>query len=259
MTRSIHLALVGALAASSSTFAQHVGDIAATIEGGAIATAANTASGAVAERVFGATFGDTGIARFTTNPGIEALPGTFVAGSRLGFNAVAGLRRFTGSSVETVTDERLEVKFLTLVRDIGAEPVAGFDLAVQSNGGFHRHFNFTLKSAGAKLPASGIYVAELELYSTDGTTGASTPFWIVFNDGRPAEELTDALAWVEENLASDASACVADLDGSGDVGAADLGILLAAWGGLGADLDDDGATGASDLSILLAAWGSCAP
>lgn len=47
----------------------------------------------------------------------------------------------------------------------------------------------------------------------------------------------------------------ADLDGDGTVGASDLAILLAGWGGPGGDLDNDGLTGASDLAVLLAAWG----
>lgn len=46
-----------------------------------------------------------------------------------------------------------------------------------------------------------------------------------------------------------------DLDGDGDVDAADLAVLLDAWGlGGAADLDRDGSTGASDLAILLGAW-----
>ncbi|MFM1822554.1 MAG: hypothetical protein RI967_820 [Planctomycetota bacterium] len=50
---------------------------------------------------------------------------------------------------------------------------------------------------------------------------------------------------------------VADLDGDGMVNAADLAILLGAWGpGAGpADLDGDGQVDASDLAILLGAWG----
>lgn len=46
-----------------------------------------------------------------------------------------------------------------------------------------------------------------------------------------------------------------DLDGNGHVDAADLGMLLASWGGAGAaDLDGDGSVGAADLAILLARW-----
>lgn len=255
----MQLAGISALAFATAAKAQHLGDIAVSVDSGALATGANEAAGSVPERVFGATFGDTGVPRFTSNPGFEALPGTFTAGSRLGFDAVAGLRRFTGAAVEPVTDEFIEVKFLTLVANIGAEPASGFSLAVQSNGGFHRHLNFTLRSAGPKLPVSGLYVAELELYSTDGVTLPSEPFWVVFNDGRPAAELASALAWVEENLASGGAACPADLDGSGDVGAPDLALLLGAWGGSGADLSGDGLTGAADLAQLLGAWGACSP
>ncbi len=54
---------------------------------------------------------------------------------------------------------------------------------------------------------------------------------------------------------------VADLDGDGDVDAADLALLLGNWGPCAdpddcpADLDGDGSVGASDLAILLGNWG----
>jgi hypothetical protein len=45
-----------------------------------------------------------------------------------------------------------------------------------------------------------------------------------------------------------------DLNGDFVVNAADLSLLLAAWGTSGADLDGDGMTDAADLSLLLASW-----
>jgi autotransporter-associated beta strand protein len=55
-----------------------------------------------------------------------------------------------------------------------------------------------------------------------------------------------------------APACEADLDGSGTVDGADLGLLLGAWGGAGAaDLNGDGAVDGADLGLLLGAWGAC--
>lgn len=47
-----------------------------------------------------------------------------------------------------------------------------------------------------------------------------------------------------------------DLTGDGAVNAADLAILLAAWGSVdaAADLDHDGLVGASDVALLLSAW-----
>jgi hypothetical protein len=48
----------------------------------------------------------------------------------------------------------------------------------------------------------------------------------------------------------------ADLDDSGTVDGADLGILLGAWGNAGGDINGDGITDGTDLGLLLAAWGS---
>jgi formylglycine-generating enzyme required for sulfatase activity len=56
------------------------------------------------------------------------------------------------------------------------------------------------------------------------------------------------------------SECTSDLDSSGAVDGADLGLLLAAWGpcaGCTADLDDNGSVDADDLGALLGAWGAC--
>jgi hypothetical protein len=51
--------------------------------------------------------------------------------------------------------------------------------------------------------------------------------------------------------------CEGDLSEDGQVGAADISILLGAWGGAEGDLNGDGQTGAADLSILLGRWGPC--
>ena len=250
-------AAITTAAHTTAAHAQHTGDLALTIVDGAIATNAFDGAATTPERVFAANFGDTGVARFTSNPGFEALPGTFAAGSRAGFPPRAGLRRFIDGGLAPVADEQLEIKFLTLSSVVGSDFTAGFDLAVQSNGGWHRHLNFTLRSAGGKLPATGIYVVELELYSTDGVTMPSAPFWIVFNDGASVAEHDAALAWVAANLTGGASPCPADLDGDGDVGAPDLATLLSAWGTPDADLTDDGDTNAADLAVMLSAWGAC--
>lgn len=256
MPRTLIAACAAAFFALSA-HAQHAGDINLSVTGGVIRTAALHGSTSTPSRVFGATFGDTGVARFTSNPGFEALPGTFVPGTRTGFTPLSGLSRFTGSGLEPVAAERLEIKFLTLACVVGADPVTGFDLAVQSNGGWHRHLNFRLFAQGGKLPASGIYIVEMEIYSNDGVTLPSDPFWLVFNDGRSTAEHGAAIAWVTENLVGGNNPCPADLDGSGDVGAADLATLLAAWGTADADLGGDGLTDAADLAALLAAWGAC--
>jgi subtilisin family serine protease len=48
----------------------------------------------------------------------------------------------------------------------------------------------------------------------------------------------------------------ADLDCDGEIGPADLALLLADWGGSGeGDIDGDGEVGPADLALLLAGWG----
>ncbi len=54
--------------------------------------------------------------------------------------------------------------------------------------------------------------------------------------------------------------CQQDLDDNGSVNAADLAVLLGAWGpnpGHLADLNSDDVVNASDLAMLLGAWGPC--
>jgi hypothetical protein len=58
-----------------------------------------------------------------------------------------------------------------------------------------------------------------------------------------------------------AGCCAGDLTGDGQVSGADLGLLLAGWGGSDAalDLNGDGTVNGADLGSLLSAWGPCDP
>jgi hypothetical protein len=56
------------------------------------------------------------------------------------------------------------------------------------------------------------------------------------------------------------STCPSDLDGSGEVDAADLGTLLTRFGACGAcaaDLDGSGEVDAGDIGALLVMFGAC--
>ena len=69
------------------------------------------------------------------------------------------------------------------------------------------------------------------------------------------DSLTCVTEYCEDECKSD---CPADFNADELVDAADLGLLLAAWGLDGAtDLNSDGNTDASDLGLVLAAWGPC--
>lgn len=69
-----------------------------------------------------------------------------------------------------------------------------------------------------------------------------------------------ALVATNSTFASgDVCPCATDLDNDGVTDAADLAILLGAWGSNGLpDLNASGTTDAADLAILLGAWGRCA-
>jgi hypothetical protein len=252
-----------ALVCAGQAAAQHAGDINPSVvpagpDLGMIVTNDILPGGVLADdvRVFAADFGDSGFPEFTANPGFDALPGTFTPGTRLGFHAPQGFFRFDGTGLVPVTTERLNVKFLTLQVTVGAAPSDGFDLAVQSNGGFHRHLSYTVLDTVAPLPAPGIYVLPMTLYSTDPAVLESEVFYKVFDYGAGPLQQDLAMAWIEANLL--ASSCPADLDDDGAVGPGDLAIALGQWGGEGtADLDADGFVGPGDLAILLGAWGSC--
>ncbi|MDZ4828592.1 MAG: hypothetical protein SGJ09_00150 [Phycisphaerae bacterium] len=207
-------------------------------------------------RIFAADFGDSGFPQFTANPGFDALPSTFTPGTRVGFHAPEGFLVFSGEALAPVSTERLNVKFLTLQVNIGAAPSAGFDLAVQANGGWHRHLSYTISDTTLPLPVPGIYVLPMTLYSTDPSVLESDLFWMVFDYQMGQEAQDDAMTWIASHLL--APVCPGDLDADSIVGPSDLATLLGAWGSRGAaDLDSDGAVGPADLAIILGSWGSC--
>jgi hypothetical protein len=63
--------------------------------------------------------------------------------------------------------------------------------------------------------------------------------------------------FVLSQAGSCAPPCPGDLNGDGQVGAADLAALLNAWGTPGADLNGDGTTDSQDLAALLNGFGPC--
>jgi hypothetical protein len=89
-------------------------------------------------------------------------------------------------------------------------------------------------------------------------TGALPNLVRVMNDGGFAtDEIRIGKTWASVLPSTLPPACLGDLDNNAAVDAADLSVLLGAWGGAGGDLDGSGSTDAADLSILLGAWGPC--
>jgi hypothetical protein len=250
-----------ALATATAAHAQHEGDIGlAVVDGRIVTTAIEGAALGSPRRVFAGSFGDTGVPWFTSNPGFDALPGTFPTGTRVGFRFSGPLLVWDGAGfVTTASDpalgERLRVSFLTLSATSGTEASPGFDLAVQGDGGWHRHLSMTmLPAAGAEAPAERTYAVQVELYSTAPGIAPSMAMWLVLDGGAP--DFTDAFEAAEREI--DPPVCAADLAVDGTVDGIDLGILLGNWGQPGsADLNADGVVDGVDLGILLGNWGPC--
>ena len=239
----------------TEAMAQHPGDIGLGVADDRLEVD-GPIGGEDANGVFYAVFGDTGFPGYTSNPGFDAFPGTFPPG-RISFDVLSGLRRWdmktsTWEEPELVP-ERMSISFITLERVVGDEPVAGFDLAVQPNGGWHRHLDFEILGDASGTRRSGMYRLELSLYATMGIAD-SEPFTILFNYDATEAEVDAAFESFDPS-----APCPGDFDGNGVVDGADFGSMLAAFGTENPefDLDGDGSVGGADVGLLLASWGVC--
>jgi hypothetical protein len=254
--------LIASLIASTIALpaaAQHA-DILITVEAGRLTVAAiDKETGTITPtNVFAADLGETGIPHYIDEPGLDAEAGTLPPGSTLGFIISGPLLRWDGSGLVPTSDdgcadgETMTIQYVTLLRETACVDVPGFALAVQPDGGFHKHYVFGVQPASNGVIDSDVYALQFILRSSDPTIADSDPVWIVFNDGMTEDDHDAAIAFLE------GPACAADLDGSGSVDGADLGALLTAWGGAGAgDLDANGIVDGADLGAMLTAWGAC--
>ena len=153
----------------------------------------------------------------------------------------------------TEVGERLSISFITLETVINDAAVTGFDLAIQPDGGWHRHMNFELLPDESNVRLEGVYRFDLLLYSTEGLED-SDPFTIIFDFNADADEVDDAI-----DSMYDETECPGDFDGNGLIDGGDLTIILAEWGlaNMDSDLSGDGVVGGEDLAILLGRWGLC--
>lgn len=251
-----------ALAVAARPAAAQHADILFSVEGGTIVTAAETPEGKEPDRVFAAEFGEGGCDPFTEDPGLEAEPGTFPAGTQLGFDALEGWRAWNGDGFEPAGGEYLLVSFGAQSFTVADGPAAGFGLFVDGDGGLHKHLDFCQNgcAAGCAPPGAdaGVYLLCLQAWTTAPGVDPSPAFYVVFDYGAGEAAHDAAVEWVRRNLL--ARPCPADVDGDGAVGFPDLTLLLASWGACvlcPADLNGDGLVGFEDLVALLGAWGGC--
>jgi len=257
----------------------HGGDVLLTIENSAIVTGLIDEDSMTIESpvfVYAAEFGDGGSPTQTSNPGFDSEAGTFPIGSRVGWNALDGIKVWNGSTFIDAPGERITISFTAALQVIVADaPVSGFDLAVQPDGAWHRHLTFSISRSDAQPPTTGVYLLELEMYCTDSGIDASQPYWIVFNFGDDEMNHDAAIDWVNDHLAPQPF-CLGDLVNSatlqpppdGLVDGADLAFLIGAWGRNASSPADlvtsdtlqappDGIVDGADLAVLIGAWGPC--
>lgn len=201
-------------------------------------------------RAFAATLG-VAFPNFTDSPGFDCLSGTFPFPSSNGFRIRKALRLWDGTDFHVIPAERMEIAFgplgpvLTPMTD---EIVTGFTLSVGSNGQWHRHLEYTLGD-----PAdAGVYLLELELFSSVPTIGQSDPFWLVFNQNSSADDADAAKQWVEDNYV--APPCRADWNGDGRGNSQDFFDFLTGFFAQNADFNADGVTNSQDFFDFLSAF-----
>jgi len=172
----------------------------------------------------------------TDEPGFDSEPGTFPAGTAVGFNIRDALKRWSGGGFDPLissTQETMIVSYMQRIRETGPGFVSGFDIPVAADGSWHRHLVFTLTGPGTNDPGKGIYLLELELYNTSDVVNGSYPIYVVFNvDDEPNHE--PALEWVREHLAR--PVCMQKLP---------------------ADLNDDCKVDFQDFALFAESWLSC--
>ncbi len=246
--------------------AQHLIDIAIGPSQGRIATGVFQIQGSnvaalLSQRVFITEFGL--FPNFTSNPGLDSFVAAFQGGSQIGFNIRKALRKWDGSQFpsgpEGIPPEHIQIK-LGAAANTRITPdtdtlVVGFANLV-SNGGnnigeYHHHKGYTLLD-----PASdGIYLLELEQWSTDPALGPSLPYWMVFSQNASQEDLQAAASWARAHLW--VPTCAADLNNDGIVDDADFVDFAVAYDyllcdppGCPADLNGDWQVDDADFVIF---------
>ncbi len=246
------------LCTTAPAIAQHAGDITLTVEGGRIVTNEQTAPGSLTPgRVFLSEFGILGD-HFAQDPGFDCSPGTFPTPGAIGFRIRGPVLRWNGAGLDGSDPASFSIAFATLgptVSPVCNNIVNGFAINIGSNGQWHRHLEFNHEFPSEQ----GVYVLELELFTTLEQIGTSRPFWIVFNEGSGEIEHAEAANWVVENLVP--QRCSADFDRDGSVGVPDIFSFLSAWfagsstpDGWRADFDGSCSVAVPDIFSFLSAW-----
>lgn len=199
---------------------------------------------------------------FSTVPG-TVTPTTITGGGSTGSGLASGSITMTGAVAVG-----LEETFVTLDGFAQASQPAGYAGFVTVNVGFSLP-DFTSDPIIIHLPQGAFYKIlnagqqSVSFTAVTGSIGATTlgpgtyKISCLFGTtlSQPATYVEKTLDWTLRLSTEALTNLPADLNTDGQVNAADLALLLAAWGTTAADINGNGTTSADDLAIVLAAWG----
>jgi len=126
----------------------------------------------------------------------------------IGLTILDALRKWNGSDFSVIPTEQVVISYaqgsniFSLITPSTPGSVSGLERFPNSSGIWHKHFNFELTAPFS----DGIYLLQMELYSTDPTITKSDPFFFVLRqDEIPGgdgslEEWNLAAAWVENHM-----------------------------------------------------------
>lgn len=192
------------LAAGASVAMAHGGDIGLRVEQGAITTwlaEHNPVHFEYRERVF---VGDleyhNGVVE-GEEPGFLIESGSPLGGHQLGFNILKAARvwdvanqNFNTISPLSITIERSLLGAVTTPASDPTSPLTGLSFLVPT-GGADFHYDFILNGN-----TSGLYLLELDMWSSASGIGNSLPYWIILNYDMSHHQEHAAFHWVEHNL-----------------------------------------------------------
>lgn len=193
--------ILTAMAGLAGVASGHVGDVGVALLNNRLVTGiVDDSSGSQVVvpgvRVFGAEMGLT-VPGFGEDPGFFASNGTLAVGSGLGFNIMGAVRKWDsgmGTFVAASETFRLERPDGTVFVDspLTNTFTAGWAFTVGA-GDFDDHPNYYVQN---RVDA-GIYLLELNLYSTVSTIANSDSFWLVINDGADEADHEAAIEYTE--------------------------------------------------------------
>jgi len=154
---------------------------------------------------------------------------------------------------------------------------AGFDVEEVNVPGLESPTSLDVRSGGSLLVATETGIIELVREENQWVISPDSDFGVLecvvedlivdrdrsnFNPilHDPPDWLILPPTEIEPGIAVPDPVCAGDINGDGQVDAADLGLLISGWGpnfGDAADFNDDDVVDGTDLGILLSLWGPC--